>query len=139
MHFFGYLKRRNKLTIPFDPHHPSIDEEKFIDCDWKDFYSDAQEDIPSNLPKPRGKEVSITCFVDASHVSNLKTRRSHTGILIFINRAPIFWYSKRQNTVESSTFGSEFIALKTAVEMLIGLRFKLRFFEIPIDCPSNVM
>ena len=139
LHIFACLKRRNKLTISFDPRHPSIDEERFISCDWQDFYPDAQEAIPSNLPKPRGKEVSITYFVDESHASNLRTRMSHTGILFFINRAPIIWYSRSQNTVESSTFGSEFIALKTVVEMLIGLRFKLRCFGIPIDGPSNVM
>ena len=53
-------------------------------------------------------------------------------MLIFINRAPILWYSKRQNTVGSSTFGSELIALKTAIEML-------RCFGIPDDGSSNVM
>ena len=44
---------------------------------------------------------------------------------------------KRQNTVETSTFGSEFIALKIATEMLIGFRYKLRMLGIPIDGPSN--
>ena len=52
---------------------------------------------------------------------------------------PFSGIRESQNTVESSTFGSEFIALKSAVEMLIGLRFKLRCFGIPIDEPSNVM
>ena len=33
------------------------------------------------------------------------------------------FFSKQQRTVESSTFGSEFIALKTAVEMVEGLRY----------------
>ena len=32
LHIFGYLKRRNKLAISFDPRHPSIDEERFIEC-----------------------------------------------------------------------------------------------------------
>ena len=41
--------------------------------------------------------------------------------------------------MESSTFGSEFIALKTAVEMIIAFRFKLRCFGVPIDGPTNVM
>jgi len=139
LHIFAYLKRRDKLTLAFDPRHPPIDENRFQEYDWHDFYPDASEAIPDNLPEARGKEISITCFVDASHASNLKTRRSHTGILIFINRAPIIWYSKRQNTVKSSTFGSEFIALKTAIEMIIGLRFKLRCFGIQIDGSTNIM
>jgi hypothetical protein len=66
------------------------------------------------------------------------TRRSHTGILIFCNRAPIIWFSKRQNTVETSSFGSEFIAARITVELIEGLRYKLRMFGIPIDGPANV-
>jgi hypothetical protein len=59
-------------------------------------------------------------------------------VLIFINRAPFSWYNKRQNTVESSTFGSEFISMKTAIEMLQALRYKLHWFGVPIDGPGNV-
>ena len=66
------------------------------------------------------------------------TRRSQTRILIFLNRAPIVWYSKRQNTVETSTFGSEFIAMRSAVEHIEALRYKLRMFGIPIEGPTNV-
>ncbi len=80
----------------------------------------------------------ITCFVDADHAGNLVTRCSHSGILIFCNKASIIWYSKRQNTVETSTFGSEFIAAKIAVELIEGLRYKLRMFGVPIDGPANM-
>ena len=76
--------------------------------------------------------VWITAFVDASHASNKKTRRSHTGFLIFINQVPILWHSKRQGTVESSTFSSEFIALRSCVEAITHLRYKLRMFGIPL-------
>ena len=60
------------------------------------------------------------------------------GILIYANRVSIFWYSKRQNTVESSTFGSEFVALRIASELIISLRYKLRMFGIPILGSANV-
>jgi hypothetical protein len=66
------------------------------------------------------------------------TRRSQTGILIFINRSPISWYSKRQNTVETSTFGSEFVALRTAVEQIQSLRLKLRWLGIELTGPANI-
>ena len=66
------------------------------------------------------------------------TRRSQSGILIFCNCAPIIWYSKRQNTVETSTFGSEFQAIKNAVELTEALRYKLRMFGAPIDGATNV-
>lgn len=139
IHIFAYLKNTPKRTLAFDPRHPDYDESQFPpQADWHDFYRDAEEQIPDDAPKPRGKMVSMHCFVDADHASNKMTRKSQSGILIFINRAPIAWYSKRQNTVESSTFGSEFIAMKTAVEMLQALRYKLRWFGVPIDGPVNV-
>jgi hypothetical protein len=82
--------------------------------------------------------VIIFCFCDADHAGNKVTCRSHTGILIFVNRAPILRFSKRQNTVETSTFGSEFIAARIAVELIEGLLYKLCMFGIPIDGPTNV-
>jgi len=80
----------------------------------------------------------MSCFVDADHAGNRITRRSHTGIIIFCNRAPNLWFSKRQNTIETSTFGSEFIAARIAVELIEGLRYKLRMFGIPIQGATNV-
>ena len=48
-------------------------------------------------------------------------------------------YSKRQNTVESSSFGSELVALRIATDMVEALRYKLRCFGIPIDGPATVL
>ena len=106
--------------------------------DWVDFYRDAKEDIPLNMPEPRGREVGIHCFLYASHAADKATRRSQSGILIFINRAPITFFSKKQNSVETSTFGSEFTACKQAVELVKGLRYKLRMFGIPIEGPASL-
>lgn len=82
--------------------------------------------------------MQLNVFVDADHAGNRVTRRSHTGILIYLNSAPIQWYSKAQATVETSTFGSEFIAMRIAVEMIEAMRYKLYMFGIPIDGPANV-
>ena len=59
-------------------------------------------------------------------------------MLIFVNRAPILWFSKRQATVKTSTFGSEIVALRIAVEMIEGLRYKLRMFGVKIDGPCDI-
>jgi hypothetical protein len=137
-HVFGYLKKHDRSTMVFDETEPSIDENSFTDCDWREFYPYAKEAIPKNAPRALGEAVTMHCFVDADHAGDQMTRRSHTGVLIFVNRAPITWYSKRQNGVEASTFGSEFIAMKTAVELVEALRYKLRMFGIPINGPTNV-
>ena len=54
-------------------------------------------------------------------------------------QAPIIWYSKRQNTVEASSFGSEYIALRICTEMVEALRYKIRCFGVPIDGPCGVL
>ena len=91
----------------------------------KKLYPDSIDRKPHYMPEPLGEGLYISFFVDADHAGNKITRRSHTGIIIYLNSAPIIWFSKRQNTVESSTFGSELIALKRAVDMIEGLIYKL--------------
>jgi hypothetical protein len=134
----GMLTKRNKwATLIFDESRVDWNEASFQTHDWTDFYRDTKELLPPNAPPPRGNAVQINCFVDADHARNRLTRRSQTGILIFFNRTPILWYFKAQNTVETSTFGSEFTAMRIAVELLERLRFKLRMFGIPLEGPVN--
>ena len=137
-HMFGYLKSKPKRKLGFDHSEPLISEKMFKEYDWQDFYKDAKEAIPRDAPEPRGNSVTTHCFVDANHASNKVTRRSQTGILIFVNRAPIIFFSKKQNTVEVSTFGSEFIASRIAVEQIESLRYKLRMFGVPLSGPTNM-
>ena len=141
---FWYLKCKTKnITgrLVFDPMVPEIDEQLFNPHKqevWKEFYPDAEEPLPPNMPEPRGAPLRVGCYVDADHAGNLMTRRSHSGIFIYLNNAPIQWFSKRQNTVESSSFGSEFIALRIATDMIEALRYKLRMFGVPVDGPADV-
>ena len=101
----------------------------------KRMYPDAVEDHPPNAPEPRGRPIEMSCFVDSNHAGDTATRRSQTGIILYLNKAPTVWYSKRQATVESSTFGSEFVALRIASELIISMRYKLRMLGIPINGP----
>jgi hypothetical protein len=82
------------------------------------FYGDVKEVIPPNAPDPLGKEVVIRCFVDAYHAGDKLSRRSRTGFIIFVNGAPIVWYSKQHATIKTNTFGSEFVAAKVATDTI---------------------
>ena len=137
-HTFGYLKDSSKRKLVFDPGHPNIYINQFHRFDWQDFYKGVKEAIPPNIPKPRGNFVSTHSFVDANHAGNKVTRRSQTGTLIFVNKSPIIAFSKRQNVVETSTFGSDFAALKNTVKLVEALHYKLRMFGVPIEGPTNV-
>jgi hypothetical protein len=86
--------------------------------------------------KIAGKPVTMHSFVDANHAGNIVTRRSHTGILMFIQNSPFLWLSRRQNTVEASKFGSEFVAMRTARDLYISMRYKLQMFGVPLDGPA---
>ena len=74
----------------------------------------------------------------ANHAVNLENRRSHSGIIIYVNNAPIIWYSIRQNTVEASSFGSEFVAIRVYTEMIEALRYKLICFGIIVEGLAEV-
>mgnify|MGYP000187859586 CR=1 FL=1 len=80
----------------------------------------------------------MTCYVDANHAGNMVTRRSHIGFVIFVNSAPIIWWSKRQNTVKMSSFRSEYVVLRIATEQIIGLRYKLKMMGIGVEDPADV-
>ena len=137
LHILGYLKEHKKLRLMMDSSYPDINEKWFKHYNWEDFYRDAKEAIPPKMPEPRGNYVTTSCFVDADLAGNKVTRRSQTGVLIFVNQAPIHYYSKKQPTVETSTFGAEFCAMKVAVEMIEALRYKLRMFGIPVGDGTN--
>ena len=137
-HVFGYLKTHSKRSFFFDPRPPDVDKRAFSSYEWYAFYRDAKEQVPNDMLPPRGRAVSSHCFVDVDHVSNTVTQKSQTGILIFLNRALIVWYSKRQNIMETSTFGSEFIAMRMAVDHIEALCYKLHMLGIPVEGPMNV-
>ena len=141
LHIFKHLEIHSDNDLAFDPAYQNvsgINEINFRRAEMKSIYVDAEEDLPPNAPPSRGRPVQVNCFVDSDHAGNRITRRSHTGILLFCNSAPILWHSKRQKTVESSTFGSEFVALRVATDLIVSFRYKLRMMGIPVDGPAQV-
>ena len=85
------------------------------------------------MKEPLGKEVVMRCFVDADHAGEKLTRLSRSGFIIFLQMTPIYYCSKIQNTAETSTFGSEFMAMKLACEYIRGFQYKLRMTGIPFS------
>ena len=96
------------------------------------------EELPDGMPVPLGQSMTMRVYVDSDHAGDLLTRRSRTGYVVLLNGAPIYWNSKKQTSCETSTFGSEFVAMKQATEYVRGLRFKLRMMGIPVDEPTFV-
>ena len=113
-HMFAFLKRKHNGVMVFDPTEPEIDINKFPREDWSATpYGECKEEIPSNAPETRGIAFTMRAFVNSDHAGDIITRQSWTGFLIFLNNAPIYWFSKKQGSCETSSFGSEFIAMKS--------------------------
>jgi hypothetical protein len=135
---FAYLGPHHNSGVVFDPTYPAVEMGTFIKTDWKSMYGDVKKKIPSDDPVSRGKEVDLLLFVDSDHAGEQFTRRSRTGFVIYLNMAPLVWFSKRQPTVESSVFGLEFVAMKNGIETCRGLRCKLRLMGVALIGPTYV-
>ena len=139
LQIFAFLKNKHNSLMVFDPTVPDIDESQFTLEDWAaSEYGEQKEDLPPNMPTPRGIGFTMRAFVDSDHAGDSITRRSRTGFIVTLNSSPIYWFSKKQTSVETSSFGSEFIAMKQCCEYVRGLRYKLRMLGIPVELPTYV-
>ena len=93
------------------------------------------------MPEPTCVTLSKMAFVHLSHVGNRATQKSYMGFIIYLNRAPSYWYINNQKTVESNAFTSKFISLKVFIIMILGLRYKLGMFLFPLryEGPAHVL
>ena len=140
-HIFAHLKKYHNTELVYDPSDPVIDESDYEAKDWasSEFgHLEGKEEIPPKMPEPRGFGFVVRAKVDADHASDTVTRRSRTGFLVWVNCSLIHWFSKKQTSVETSSFGSEFVAMKQCCEYLRGLRYKLRMMGIPIIGPCYI-
>ena len=80
----------------------------------------------------------MKAYVDGDHAGDTVTRRSRTGFLVFLNSALVHWMSKKQASIETSSFGAEFTAMKQCTEYVRGLRYKLRMMGISCSSPTYV-
>jgi hypothetical protein len=94
--------------------------------------------VDVNVPEPLIDELAITVFVDLDHAHDKITRRSVTEMMIFVGRTPIFFSSKRQGAVETSTYGAEFCAFRHAAEETIAIPYMLRCMGVKVEHASYV-
>jgi len=113
------------LRFRFRTEIPDTSDFDFLVQDWSNSpYADTREEFPKNLPLARGKPVLMTTFVDANLMHDVLSGKSVTGVLHCFNKTPIDWYSKKQNTVETATYG-----LKTMQQEPPSSRSKLTSFS----------
>ena len=134
---YGYLWNMKEATVCIRTEEPDYSQYPESHHDWEyTCYHGAEELIPEDAPTPRGKRVMTTSFVDANLYHDLISGKSVTGILHMANKTPVDWFSKLQSTVETATFGSEYVAARTCVEQILDLRNTFRYLGVPIEGPA---
>ena len=128
----GYLTKMKHAMLRFRTHEPDYSDLPSMEYDWTYVYDEAAELVPEDVPEPLGKRITLTHYVDANLFHDALTGRSVTGILHFANATPIDWYSKKQATVETATYGSEFLAARTCVEQIIDLHNTFCYLGVSI-------
>ena len=121
-------------TIRFRTEEPDYTDIPDPDYNWTySTYENVTELIPDDIPTPLGRNATITTFVDTNLYHDMISGRSVSGILHLINRTPLQWYSKKQGTVETATYGSKFVAARIATEQIVDLCITLRYLGVPIN------
>ena len=135
----GYLYRMKNGFIRVRTEEPDYSSMPHHEYDWaRSVYGEVKERVPSDAPPPRGKRVVMSTFKDANLYHDLSTGRAVTGVLHFLNQTPIDWFTKKQATVETATYGSEFSAARTAIQQITGLRLTLRYLGVPIHGATHM-
>ncbi|KAL7570791.1 hypothetical protein ACA910_014420 [Epithemia clementina (nom. ined.)] len=130
---YGYILETRTAAIRFRTAEPNYDDIEVPQHDWmRTVYGNVKETIPQDIPEPRGKPVVTTSYVDANLYHDVVTGKAVTAVLHLLNQTPVDWYSKKQGTVETATFGSEFSAARTATNQIVDLRNTLRYLGVPI-------
>ena len=130
---YAYLRRTKTAALRVRTGEPDYDHLPKEEYNWMhSVYGDVKENLPDDAPTPLGKPVTITTYVDANLYHDLITGRAATGVLHFLNGFPADWYSERQATVETATYGSEFVAARIGTEQIIDFRITLRYLGAPV-------
>ena len=129
----GYLSKMKHGYIRVRTEEPDYSDLPDQHYSWeRSVYGNVEELIPEDIPRPLGKRVVATSYVDANLNHDLLTGRSVSGVLHFVNQTPVHWFTKKQPTVETATYGSEFIAAKLAVEQIMAMRLTLRYLGVEV-------
>ena len=129
----GYLSKMRDSAIRIRTEEPDYSALPDNQYNWDNtVYEGATEELPTDAPEPLGKSVIHTTYMDANLFHNIVTGVSVTGVMECVNKTILDWYSKKQNTVETSTYGSEFSAGRTATERTMDTRTTLRYFGVPV-------
>ena len=134
---YGYLSKMRHGTIRIRTEKPDFSGIPEKHYDWENTcYPGAHEVLPTDAPPPKGKPIVLSTYVDANLYHDMISGRSVSGILHFVNKTPWEWYAKLQTTVETATFGSEYICARTGTDQAVDARTSFRYLGAQVEGPN---
>jgi hypothetical protein len=83
-------------------------------------------------------ELELSAYTDADWASNKENRRSTSGIMVMINKSPVIFKSKLQQSVALSTAEAEYVVLSLCIQEVLWTKNLLSEMKIKIDYPVIV-
>ena len=84
------------------------------------------------------EQSDFKCYVDASHASDLDTRRSITGYIFFVSGGPVSWQSRMQTSVALSSMEAEYMAASAATQEALWQARLLQQLGMRIQLPITL-
>lgn len=135
----GYLLKMRHAILRFRTGKPDCSDVSDRVFEWTHtVYGGTKEILKDDAPQPKGPQVQLTYYVDANFMHCLMMEGSVTGIIHYANQTLLDWFTKKQNTVETATYGSEFMAACICVEQIYDIRNTLQYLGVAI-CEVSMM
>ena len=134
---FGYLGNLPHGPIRYRTHEPDYSDLPHKKYDWeRTVYTSSREELPHDLPKQLGKQVTSTHYVDTNLHHDLVTGSSSHSMYPQCNSSSL----ALQETIDCghSNFWFRFLAAMTAVDQIINLHLTLMYLGVPIN-PKSYM
>lgn len=94
--------------------------------------------VKIKLKFSRGDNTLMESYVDADWAGEMKDRKSTSGCFILLGNNPIYWHSRKQTCVASSTTEAEFISAAVATKELLWLVQLLENCGVKIKKPIKL-
>ncbi|KAK6160393.1 hypothetical protein DH2020_003774 [Rehmannia glutinosa] len=99
--------------------------------------------IQYGLFYPKNENFSLKGYSDSDYAGNIDDRKSTSGSCQMLGNRLISWFSKKQNSIATSTAEAEYIAAGSCCAQVLWMRQQLRDYEVEenfldlITKPSN--
>ena len=138
MRIYEYACNFKHFKLRYRTEEPDLSS--FDNKDAKDWthtpYGKQYEELPTDAPEPLGKRVTLSHYFDANLMHDVLSGKSVTGCIHFWNKTSMDWFSKKQKTPETATYGSEYCSGKTCFEQIVDHRMSARYLGVPLNVKS---